>query len=432
MDDGRVRTLVLPPARSEAGDSAPPLVLRLPSRQGGAGDFGSSHSDLLRRWLAAGERPEEVASATAVFRFRDEMDADLLGARDFLYTVDRRTALPVEYRLRRGGAAGRVVEHLEMSYGMPIPASVAAAPRPPAGATVVDAADDAAWGRLPGSGAPPPVGPNVVTAGPLTVAAEPAATDAAGAVLVRFRTWVGEVALRPPTGTVPLYPKFTTPSTRHSGQDTAPFCVDDRGRAYVWAQGWTAPRSASPDYEAVWLLAPAEPLPPGAPMPRALTLRGEASLMTPVAMPGAKGWKTERVLLNENFTWRIPLSARPAGLPSHDEEERRRNVASPPEAPIAEARAFHWMRVADSGGGGAAQAAGRRAAEWLERAIRSYGGNGARVPMLQLLLARQYDRLGERERAAELARRVLADTAPSNPNHRQAAELLEGLEKAAK
>ncbi len=301
LNDGTQRVQVIP-ADQKSGRSQG-IVLRtasVPEPQ----NMGWSYTAMISSWRGARE-PWKETLQEAIF---NQNEAGMQGpdtVTDKLYTVDKRTWLPVRFEVRRGrsGSAARVTaEFLRAEYDMPLPTAVTA-PRWPKGSFVVDTMNTAADPNLPRQ--------NVASAGGLTAQVMPLAMDADGNVLVRVRGWLGNVPLR---RGVPMYLNVSPPLSTRSRAKTRSPTRDDANRAYVLVH-LDALDAGRRDGDHLLLFVPVEPLEKVGSLPRTLTISPTIAPTVMRRVSGVRNLVEGYFLFEQHFTWTVALPEKAVPAP---------------------------------------------------------------------------------------------------------------------
>jgi hypothetical protein len=313
---------------------------------------------------------------------------------DTYYTINRRTWLPVtyEYRQYRTDEKPRkesVAETLRAEYDVPLPVSVTTLRLPPE-VRLIDTLTAPTEPNIPTE--------SVQRASGLTSQAEALAMDADGNIFVRVRTWLGNMKLGA-EGTSTWHSVSTPIRYRTFGetQDTA-FHTDD-GRRYLEFRLPRQTLDMTSTGDTFLLLAPLEPRPEGALLPRLLTLN---LMIVPQAM--TKGGSS--ILFRQEFAWTLPLPEKVAPIdverylpPDHHQRFRFAPGAddSTVEAKIAEARAGQYHLQNDW----------ERAIFWQKQALAALPPFTSTAQFCRLHLAGIFSAAGDTKRAAEMYREVI-------------------------
>jgi hypothetical protein len=296
LDDGRQRVRVL--------DAAPNLnrsqgiVLRTPSQPGlnivGEG-FTHSFKDSLPTRPIQEETAEEI-----VFGSQNDMDSR---QKHDIYTISKRTWLPVRYDVRVG-ADSAVVEHLDALYDHALPMALRHLEWP-ANYLVVDA------GSVPDNTEVPK--DNVARYGGLTVQLTPLAMDSQGRILARVRGWLGSVRIAGGPffmHVIPKHPEIEPETALHS-------ISDDEGHPYLFVpvEGLRLIPDMKPGTERLVYFAPFKPLPANT-LPRQLKVTLHVAPFTSIMMSGRgnDGSVQQCILMSTDLTWNLALPTRPMQL----------------------------------------------------------------------------------------------------------------------
>jgi hypothetical protein len=387
FDDGTHRVRLVP-----TGGSGQQVALRLAS--------GPAPGDQWRGLLTMGtgwsrfkvvqRTPNQVTLITGI---DGGMQGPYSVAEDY-YTVDRHTWLPLQWEYRQHFNNSKrppwVAETLKAEYDVPLPAT-ATTLRLPSRIRLIDTQSAPTDPSVPTT--------NVQRVGGLTTQVEALAIDADGNILLRAQAWLGNMKLAAP-GSAAGYNVETNVRYRTYGEtrDTA-YHTDD-GKPYVefrprvWFDLLTTG-------EILKLLAPLEPRPKGAPLPRSLTLNIEFA-------PGVWGKGGSAPLFHQEFTWTVPLPSKSNTIDLNhylppDYHRRFRFPApdyqpSSAESNIAAARAMQYELENNF----------PRAIYWQKQglALAQPFTNAAQIQRLNI--AHLYSEAGDMQRAAAMYREVIA------------------------
>jgi hypothetical protein len=395
FDDSTQRVRLVP-----TGEPEQRLALRLAS--------GPAPSDQWSQWLTmgAGWRGSMVLRETRdQILVRGGLDCGMQGpysiARDYFW-IDKRTWLPLEWEYRQSWsnskAPEQVIDALQAEYDVPLPAAVTTL-RLPAGVRVADTLSAPPDADLPTE--------NVQRAHGLTVQAQALAIDPDSNILVRVRSWLGSFKLGAEgTGTSndvetshryrtvnllqPPPPTVETGYRTEDGQVYAPF---DLPRLHLWlANG-----------DVLMMLAPLEPRPAGAALPRLLTL--DLVVVPQVATRAGRMWSSS-VLFDQEFTWTLPLPAQAAPIriddflpPGH--RDRGHYLPGADDSTVA-----GNIDRARAGAYGIARRY-ERAIYWLRQGLAAVPPFTNDAQLRRLDLANVYEQAGDRARAAAAYREVM-------------------------
>lgn len=392
FDDGTQRVRLIP----IGGDRQ--VALRLSS--------GEAPSDQWRQWLTMGAGWRNF---TVIKEARDQillhggLDGGMQGpysvARDY-FRVDKRTWLPLqwEYRLSwsNSKAPEQVIDTLQAEYDVPLPAAVTTL-RLPAGVRLIDALATPAAGELPTQ--------NVQRAQGLTVQAEALALDPDGSILVRVRSWLGRMKLGDQgTGTFNNVRTSLRYLTVDTGQPPPPvvetgYRTED-DQAYV---PLPEQRLILANGDDLILLAPLEPRPAGAALPRSLTMEFE---VTPqVATRAGNTWSTA-VLFFQEFTATLilPEQATPIRMDQFLPPGDQHRVRSAPGVKAATV-AGNVARARAAAYGIARRY--ERAIYWQQQALAGVRPFTNDAQLRRLDLAQLHAEAGDRRRAAAMYQEVI-------------------------
>lgn len=362
--------------------------------------LGARWTDLTVGTNWARGKPWQATADTAIFRW---IDGGMQGPDSVAYSyffVDRRTKLPRRWEYRHvRGEREEMVEWMDVEYNVPVPPD-AARPALPAGATLIDAG--ASSGDLPRE--------NAQTGGGVTAQVLPVKVTPEGTVLARFRAWLGSARLD--LEGAPLFSMVDEPIWARTidGRRHPPAFADDRERPYVRVdlQNGSSSEDTLRGDHLLWM-TPLEPLPPGSPLPQALTIHLS---VLPCAW-AHRGRAIETLYLGrQEFTWTIPLPASPrrAILPEDymvPEAERRTfyKEETPTEVRAAVARAGAYNCQSDPAG----------AIRWFKAGIALLPPDSNFAQFLRGNVAQQYGRLGDRA-GKEAALREIIEVKRQYPN----------------
>ena len=329
LDDGIQRVRVL--------DSAPTLnrprgiVLRTPSQPSlNIVGYGFIHSfkDTL------GTRPIQQETADEiVFGAQNNMDAR---QRHDIYTISKRTWLPVRYEVREG-VDSAIVEHLDAVYDVPLLEPLRHLAWP-ANYLVIDGGSASDTTELPRD--------NVARYGGLTVQLTPLAMDSRGRILARVRAWLGSVRIAGGPfymHVIPEHPEIAPEAALHS-------ISDDQGRPYLFVpmEGFRLLPDMNPGTDRLVYFAPFKPLPPNT-LPRQLRVKLHVAPFTSIKMSGGgnDGSVQQCILMSTDLTWNVTLPTRPSPLNPdaylfkgwRERVKTTNNVIPPLDVSVAEARA---------------------------------------------------------------------------------------------
>jgi hypothetical protein len=398
-DDGKQRVQLIPPvARLKTRG----LLLRTASRPGDE-NTGWSYEAMFQRWA---ENPRRFAETpeSVVFNFNSAGMEGLGTSSDYLYTVSKRTSLPVRYEVRRHDGKGNatVAELLTAEYPWWLPGTAARQNWPAS----VRRIDTLAAPALPaGTGA-------TASRNGITVQAQPLLMDAEGQVLLRLRGWLGGEQLGKEWE---LDWNVNGPGATEGGDATWPV-KDDRGRLYVEASVDEITYTALPgDHLSIYV--PVEPLPAGVPPPRSLKLYLRVAPQVPQLLSGVSNQMEGRALMSETFELAVDLPAQTSPLdpgPFLDPKgkERFRSLEpEPAEAAIARARSWYYTRYYDRRDPSPeVKERIRNSIRWGLRYVALMPATTTRAQLKRHDVARWYIELGEWEKAEWLLKEMLAIT----------------------
>jgi hypothetical protein len=278
-----------------------------------------------------------------------------------------------------------------------IPASVTGL-QLPEGVRIIDARSAPTETEVPVKG--------VQRAGALTFQVTPLVIDADGVVLASARCWLGDLQLATRDAPTSFHVDMAIPY-RTADETRGPAFYADNRRPYIHISGAGIPGRgfSSPDPDLLLLFAPQEPLPKGAPLPRALTLN--LSVTPRVwAMGGSSGQIYDEILFDQEFTWTLPLpqeptvnhiaAYRPPGHPWPPFSRSARGFTL--QAVLADARARQYRRQGDLD----------RAIYWTKQAIAGARSATSNAQFQRLELASLYRDAGDLQKAAQVFREVIA------------------------
>jgi hypothetical protein len=300
FDDGTQRVRLIP-----TGVSGQRLALRLAS--------GPAPSDQWSRWLTMGTGWRQLTTVLQETRdqvlLRGGMDGGMQGpysvASDY-FRVHKGTWLPVqwEYRLHwsNSKAPERVIDTLQAEYDVPLPAAVTGL-RLPAGVRLADTLGVPTDPSMPTE--------NVQRANGLTVQAQALAMDPDGNILVRVRSWLGNMKLGA-AGTGSINDVETNHRYRSVNMLQRPPPTVETGYRTKDGLGYvpfSPPRLflSLANGDVLMLLTPLEPRPAGTSLPRSLVVDLQ---VTPQVYTQAGS----SVLFDQEFTWTLPLPERAAPI----------------------------------------------------------------------------------------------------------------------
>lgn len=397
-DDGAQRLQLIPPLPAWKMRG---FLLRTASRPGDE-STGWSYEAMFQRWA---EDPRRFAESrtSVVFNFNSAGMEGLGTTSDYLYTVSKRTSLPVRYEVRRHDGKGHttVAEVLTADYPWLLPGSAKR--------------QDWAVGarRIDTLAAPAPralAGGRAASRNGLTVQAEPLRMDEEGQVLVRVRGWLGGEQLGKDWE---LQWNVNGPGATEGGDATWPV-KDDRGRLYVEVRTEDLMGTAFPG-DHVSIYVPVEPLPAGAPLPRSLHLSLRVDPQVPQPLSGVLGHSEARMLMSETFELAVDLPDQPAVLDPQTfldplGEQRFRTLEPEPlEASIAGARAWYYGRYYDRRDPSpAGKERIRQSIRWGLQYLELMPETTTRAQLRRFDVARWWIELGEWEQAERLLRQMIA------------------------
>lgn len=372
MDDGQKRTALL----GKDPWQPRPFVLRTPSNPQ-AKNIRWSYRKMVEKWQAD-LKPWKETPEAVIFNLPDS--AVPVGAKtgwkfpqnaitEALFTIDRRTRLPMQYEAYRDKAK---VAHLQVAFEVALPKSILAPPPTPPSFRVYDT-------TVPAVGLPRA---NTVSQEGVTLQLVPLVMDADGHVLLRLKGWLGST---PMDGKGPFYlhadirireapDAMSEPSPTH----------DDRNRSYLRVYWNVLQRGSmtSPGYE-LMLLAPVEPLPKGKPLPKRLTVRGTAYPQLGIRHNDMLGMEDSR-LFEREFTLAVSLPRRvkPMNVDAYLKPGWRKRIVPADgwesrEAATDFARAHYYSQVIDYRHLDRPRLT--RAIEWKQKAIAASTSDMARL-----------------------------------------------------
>ncbi len=333
-DDGRERIQLLPP--NPPVRQGPGLVVRTVSRPGDA-NTGWDFDTMFAAWQHAERRWKETADAVVFNNNSAGMEGPGTFS-NYLYTVDKRTALPVRFEVQRGNHSGSPITEAEfasISYGGDVPAHARLSAVPP-GFKVVDAL----------APAPNLARQDRASRNGLTVELTPLAVNEEGFVLVRGRAWLGAQPLeRRGALFMNVFPLRSLGITLVDPPGT----VDDQGRPYIDVHQSRLLFGAA-DTDWLILYVPVEPLRPGDPLPRLLTMTVNLKVFAPQPVSGLSRMTGGHDVASERLTVtaRLPERAAPFDLDEFVPGWQGRIVLSDPEpldVSVAEARSLFYGDV---------------------------------------------------------------------------------------
>ena len=317
VDEGRFRIRLVPGEPSKRS-----LLLRLPS--GPKRDiFGEGFTQGFRDWIQAVQKgqlthqPEpngrlilkRSLSDGRHLRNRLTEDTSVFYDREEQYTLDPRTCLPTRFQVL--DVEGEVIEQVEAEY-RELPAELSTE-----------------WSTLMArpnqviadvTSSPHISEENSASKDGVTLQVIPLAMDTRGVVLTQIYGWLGAIPIEAPLH-MHVNPRYRTPN----GVREMPslLCRDDRRRAYievVMGDLWMLPdmRSGAPRLR---VFAPLTPLPPGAPLPRRLTLQLGIAPWVPAEVSGQEGERNsvQSILLSTSLsvTMNLPRRTNSIGLDAY-------------------------------------------------------------------------------------------------------------------
>jgi hypothetical protein len=341
LDDGRYRYLVIPPLSPQHKHG---LVLKTTSRMD-ATDIDLTFPALRNLTNLRNVWKREALDTTYSVQESWTISNHPVRRND-LYTFEGDSPLPRRYSqyLRQYVAhpPGEVFDerrfengpiekewestHLDAEYNVAIPSEEATITNRP-NYVFLDATQDTL---------PPGVSPeNAVVSHGITLQAKPAMVDAQGNIALVLRTWIGRERLSDRRGYDVLPLPFNIRLPNQPGDNALGTAVqseeeqraqiqgvlfqDDRGRAYLPLKGLGMYRTAQPT---LMVLTPLEPLKPGEPLPRQISVRVYGDALQ-VRLAGGPDGATTEGLLFEPLALTVTLPSRPQ---SFDERAIARDI----------------------------------------------------------------------------------------------------------
>jgi hypothetical protein len=298
------------------------------------------------------------------------------------YTVDKRTWLPLrkEY-LADTATPPRLVSILSAEYDVPLPARLTVLDLPK-DVPLVDTLAPPAPGAIPTE--------DVVQAHGLSLQTTPLAMDSQGNVLIRFRCWLGGVRLGAQETPLAFWVDFGRPGSYTVGTRETSYRSSD-GRPYIDLR--TTLWLAQPNGDQLKVYAPLEPNAKGAPLPRALQLDVAVS-------PSVNARNSQyTAFFRRPLRISVPLPAEPdpRGIERHLPPGSL-SRAVPLAAAIDQERAREYYGEKQR----------HRAIEWMKSALGAVKPFTDAAQELRLELALLYNDVGDRRRAEQIYREVLA------------------------
>jgi hypothetical protein len=275
----------------------------------------------------------------------------------------------------------RLVSTLSADYDVALPAAVTAL-NLPREVQLLDTLRPPAPGTLPTE--------NVVRARGLTLQATPLAIDSGGNVLVRYRSWLGGVRLGP--WETPLGFSVDSDPFRFGavGRADTPYHASD-GTPYIDLR--TTLWIARPNGDQLKLYTPLEPRKKGAPMPQSLKLEL-------VVEPSVRARNSEyTAFFRQPLTVTVPLPTQPD---PHGIQSRLPPGQFPQGIPLAAAIAKERAREYYS------ENKRERAIYWMKSGLDVMAPFTDAAQEFRMELALLYNDVGDRRRAAQLYREVIA------------------------
>jgi hypothetical protein len=386
FDDGTQRVRIV-----DTGQDGKLFALRLAS--------GPAPSDQWWSWLAVGvgwrkSKPWRETRDTLIWSGHDSGMQGPYTQADSYLTVDKHTWLPLryeyhEYEDRNGSRTlAKVTELLRAEYNVALPDSVTTL-RLPAGVRLADTLSAPTDPSVPVE--------NAQRAHGVTLQVTPLALDPDGIVLAKVSCWLGNLKLGAEgTSTWNDVETHIRYRTDRETQDTA-YHADD-GTRYVEFE-WPRLDLNLANGDVLKLLAPLEPRPAGAPLPRSLTLNLE---VTPQIMTS----RGSSVLFGQEFAWTLPLPAKAAPIriddylpPGHRDRMHYAPGAddSTVEGNIARARSHQYEIQNDFD----------RAIYWTKQELAVVRPSSNTAQFRRLGLAHLYERSHDFRRAAAVYQEVI-------------------------
>jgi len=428
-DDGVERTQVFPPDPAIGRPTG--LVVKTSSRPGDEDENTGWNFTKMFAARPDNMKPWQETRDQVVFKFNDAGMQGPGTVTDNLYTVDKRTAFPVQIEARRGSnqSPNRLTaEFLTAEYDVPLP-DLETAPQWPSSYPVFDATRSIPASSLPRE--------NAASSNGITVQVTPLGEDSEGNVLVRVHAWLGSVLLG---GRPPLYANVSVPWNLGDTAASPPAARDDQGRGYI-AVEVQEERQDREEGDRLMVLSPLEPLSPQAGLPRRLTLTLHVTPAVQAAVSGINGMAGEQRLLAEDvgLTAGLPENAAP-----FDHSRLQGMVGEPLNALIAISHADYWINDFDwRDASDLMRVRGLHSIARRKQALRLLPPGNPMAPLehealLQAFdhMAGRYHHLGDRQHATEALRAIIeeSDEPPAMPKdffRKRAEEELQAWAKPA-